>query len=169
MLYSCTIWTLMRFWEKKLQGKYTRMLHTVLIKSQKQHPTKQQLYRHLPLISQIIQIRWARHAGHYWRSKNELISDIVPWTPPHGHTSVDWPAKTYIYQIWVEPGCSPEDLPNAKENRNGRWERIKELSAWLDDDDDIYSNIMKISINQGVFQKYQVWNCIYQDRYEQWM
>ena len=39
------------------------MLCTVFNKSWKQHPTKQQLYCHLPPISQTIQERQAKHAG----------------------------------------------------------------------------------------------------------
>ena len=74
--------------EKKLDGNYTRILHAVLKKSWKQYPTKQQLYEHLPLISQIIQVRWIRYAEHYWVSK-ELISDILLWTTMHGHISKD--------------------------------------------------------------------------------
>ena len=34
--------------EKKLDGNYTRMLWAILNKSWWQHPTKQQLYDHLP-------------------------------------------------------------------------------------------------------------------------
>ena len=44
LMYGCTIWTLMKPLEKKLDGPYTKMLCTVLNKSWKQHPTKQQLY-----------------------------------------------------------------------------------------------------------------------------
>ena len=40
-----------------------------------------------------IQVRWVRHAGHCWWSKDELISDILLWTPIHGHTSADQPAN----------------------------------------------------------------------------
>ena len=38
---------------------------------------KQQLFGHLPLISKTIQIRRTRHGGHPWRSKDELISDVL--------------------------------------------------------------------------------------------
>ena len=31
--------------------------------------------------------------GTSWRSKNNLISDILLWTPTHRHTSIDGPAK----------------------------------------------------------------------------
>ena len=42
--------------EKKLDGKYTKMLWTVLNKSRKQHPIKEQLYGHQPNIMKTIQI-----------------------------------------------------------------------------------------------------------------
>ena len=39
---------------------------------------------YLPPISQTIQIRWTRHAGHFWRSKDELICDVHLCAPSHG-------------------------------------------------------------------------------------
>ena len=45
-----------------------------------QHPTKHQLYGHLPPITKTIQVRRARHAGHCWRSRDELTSEILLWT-----------------------------------------------------------------------------------------
>ena len=42
-----------------------------------QRLTKQQLYDLLPSISQTIPLRPSRHAGHRWRSKDDLISDIL--------------------------------------------------------------------------------------------
>ena len=82
LLYGCTSWTLTKRLEKKLDGNYTRMLRTILNKSWRQHPTRHQLYGHLPPITKTIQVRRTRHAGHYWRSKDELISDVLLW-PPH--------------------------------------------------------------------------------------
>ena len=70
--------------KKKLDGNYTRMLQAILNKSWRQHPIKQQLYSHLPPIMKTIKIRWTRHVGHYWRSRNELISDVFLWTPSCG-------------------------------------------------------------------------------------
>ena len=57
------------------------MLRAILNKSWRQHPTKHQLYGHLPPITKTIQARRIRHAGHCWRSKDELISDVLLWTP----------------------------------------------------------------------------------------
>ena len=81
LLYGCTTWTLTKWMEKKLDGNYTRMLWAILNKSWRQHPTKQQLYGHLPPITKTINVRRNRHAGHCWRSRDELISDDLLCPP----------------------------------------------------------------------------------------
>ena len=81
LLYGCTIWTLIKRLEKKIDGNYTRMLPAILNKSWRQHPTRHQLYGHLPPITKTIQVRRARHAGHCWRRRDELIRDVLLWTP----------------------------------------------------------------------------------------
>ena len=81
LLYGCTPWTLTIRLEKKLDGNYTGMLRAILNNSWRQHPTRHQLYGHLPPITKTIQVRRTRHAGHCWRSRNELISDVLQWTP----------------------------------------------------------------------------------------
>ena len=57
------------------------MLWAILNKSWRQRPTIHQLYGHLPPITKTIQVRRSRHARHCWRSKDELISDVLLWTP----------------------------------------------------------------------------------------
>ena len=57
LLYGCTTWTLTKRLEKKLDGNYTRMLRAILNKSWRQHPTRHQLYGHLPPITKTIQVR----------------------------------------------------------------------------------------------------------------
>ena len=70
LLYGCTTWTLTKRLEKKLDGNYTRTLRQILNKSWRQHPTRHQLYGHLPPITKTIQVRRTRHAGHGWRSRD---------------------------------------------------------------------------------------------------
>ena len=53
------------------------------------------------ILKKTIQIIWAKHAGHFWRSKDELLSGVLHWTCAHGITSVGRPARTYIYQFSV--------------------------------------------------------------------
>ena len=120
LLYGCTTWTLTKRLEKKLDGNYTRMLRAILNKSWRQHPTRHQLYGHLPPITKTIRVRGTRHAGHCWRSKDELISDVLLWTPAYGQAKAGRPARTYIQQLWKDTGCSPEDLPEAMNDRE-KW------------------------------------------------
>ena len=80
LLYGCTPWMLTEQQEKKLDGNYTRMLWALLIKFWRQHPTRHQLYDHLPLITKTIQARWTRHAAHCWGIRDEFISDVPLWT-----------------------------------------------------------------------------------------
>ena len=84
LLYGCTTWTLTKRLEKKLDGNYTRMLRAILNKSWRQHPRKHLVYGHLPPITKTIQVRRTRHAGHCWRNRDELISDVLLWTPTYG-------------------------------------------------------------------------------------
>ena len=157
LLYGCTTWTLTKWLEKKLDGNYTRMLRAILNKSWRQHPTRHQLYGHLLPITKTIQVRRTRHAGHCWRSRDELISDVLLWTPTHGRAKAGRPARTYIQQL-------SEDRDVVLKTYLGRWmigrsgERgsgISELPARYDDDDDdlsIYlSKILSIYLSISLF------------------
>ena len=128
LLYGCTTWTLTKRLEKKLNGNYTRMLRAVLNKSWQQHPTRHQLYGHLPPITKTIQVRRTRHAGHCWRSRDELISDVLLWTPTHGRAKAG-PARTYIQQLCEDMGFNPEDLPEAMNDREKWRERVRDIRA----------------------------------------
>ena len=129
LLYGCTTWTLTKRLEKKLHSNYTRMLRAILNKSWRQHSTSHQLYGHLPPITKTIQIRRTRHAGHCSRSRDELISDVLLWTPTYGRAKVGRPARTYIQQLCEDTGCSPEDLPEAMNDREKWRERVRDIRA----------------------------------------
>ena len=129
LLYGYTTWTLTKRLKKKLDGNYTRMLKAILKNSWRQHPTRHQLYGHLPPIMKTIQVRRIRHAGHSWRSKDELISDILLWTPAYGQAKAGRPARTYIQQLCEAKGCSPEDLPKAMNDREKWRERVRDIHA----------------------------------------
>ena len=123
LLYECTTWTLTKRTEKKLDGNYTRMLRVILNKSWRQHPKKQQPYGHLPPITKTIQVRWTGHAGHYWKSRDEFISDVRLWTPSHGRAKARRLAGTYIQQVCVDT------LPDAMDDREGWRERVWDIRA----------------------------------------
>ncbi len=129
LLYGCTAWTLTKWMEKKLDGNYIRMLRAILNKSWRQHPTKHQLYGHLPPITQTIKVRLTRHTGHYWRSRDELISDVLLWTPSSGQEKAGRPARTYIQQLCEDTGCSSEDQPEAIDDGEEWRERVRDIRA----------------------------------------
>ena len=105
------------------------MLRAILNKSWRQHPTRHQLYGHLPPIMKTIQVRRTRHAGHCWRRKDELISDVLIWTPTYGRAKAGRPARTYIQQLHEDTGCSPQDLPKAMNDREKWRERVRDICA----------------------------------------
>ena len=128
-IYGCTTWTLTKRLEKKLDGNYTRMLRAILNKSWQQHLTRHQLYGHLPSITKTIQVRRTRHAGHCWRNMDELISDVLLWTPTHGRAKAGRPARTYIQPLCEDTGCCLEDLPEAMNDREKWRERVRDIRA----------------------------------------
>ena len=133
LLYGCTTWTLTKRMEKKLDGNYTRMLQAILNKSWKQHPTKHQLYGHLSPITKKYPIshhkKISRHAGHCWRSRDELISDVFLWTPSYGRAKAGRPPRTYKQQLCEDTGCSPEDLPEAMNDWKKWQKRVRDIRA----------------------------------------
>ena len=110
-------------------GNYTRMLLAILNKSWRKHPTRHQLYGHLPPIMKTIQVKWTRHAGHCRRSRDELIRDVPLWTPTYGRAKAGWPTRTYILLLCEDTGSGPEDLPEAMNDMEKWRERVRDIRA----------------------------------------
>ena len=129
LLYGCTTWMLTKRMEKKLDGNYTRMLLAILHKSWRHHSTRQQLYGNIPPTNyETIKIRRTRHAGHRWRSRDELISDVLLWAP-HGRAKAGRPARTYIHPFCADTRYSTEDLAEAMDDMEGWRERVRDIRA----------------------------------------
>ena len=62
-------------------------------------------------------------------ARNELISDVLLWTPTHGCAKAGRPARTYIQQLCEDTGCCPEDLPRAMNDREEWRERVRDIRA----------------------------------------
>ena len=138
LLYGCTTWTLTKRLEKKLDGNYTRMLRAILNKSWQQHPTRHQLYGHLPPITKTIQVRRTRHAGHCWRSRDELIRDVLLWIPHMAaQKQDDQLERTFSSYVRIEVVVLKTYLGRWTIGRSGeRGSGISVLPARYDDDDD---------------------------------
>ena len=69
------------------------------------------------------------HAGHCWRSRDELLSDVLLWTPAYSRAKARRPARTYKQLLCEDTECSPEDLPGAINNREEWRERDRDICA----------------------------------------
>ena len=112
--------------------------------SWQQHPTRHQLYGHLPPITKTIQARRTRHAGHCWRSKDELM---YTYGPPHMAKQKQDDQLEHIYSSYVK--IRDVALKTCQRRwmigRSGeRGSGISMLAAWHDDDDDDYIYILYI-------------------------
>ena len=76
-----------------------------------------------------IQARRTRHAGHCWRSKDEIVSDVLLLTPTYGQSKAGRPARTFIQQLCDDTGCNPEDLSKAMNDRETWKERARDIRA----------------------------------------
>ena len=129
LLHRYTKWTLTKRMEKKLDSIYKRMLRDVLNKSWRQHSTKQQLYSYLPPITKNIQVKRTGHVGHCWRSGDELISNVLLWTPSYGRAKFGRLARTHISQLWADTGCSQKDPSGTMDYSDGWPGRVREIRA----------------------------------------
>ena len=131
VLFSIFCWSIyhLKIPLESRDSNYTRMLRAILNKTWRQRPTKQQLYGHLPSITKTIKDRRTRHAGNCWRSKDEIISDVILWTPAYGRVKAGRPARTYIQQLCKDTGCSPEDQPQSMNDREKWRERVRDIHA----------------------------------------
>ena len=120
---------LTKWLEKKLDGNYTRMLRAILNRFWQQHPTRHQLYGHLPPITKTVQARRIRHVGHCWRSKDEIVSDVLLWTPAYGQSKAGRPVRTFIQQLCDDTGCNPEDQPKVMNDRETWRESVRDIRA----------------------------------------
>ena len=158
LLYGCTTWTLTKRLEKKLDGNYTRLLGAILNKSWQQHPTKHQLYGHLPPITKTIQVRRTRHAGHCWRSRDKHISDVLLWTPTYNRAKSRTTSKNIHTAVRILDVALKTCLRRWTIGKSGeRGSGISVPAERHDDDDD---DQMLYAQNRIRPRKWDTWNSL---------
>ena len=107
LLYGFTTWTLTKRLEKKLDGNYSRMLRAIFKNSWRPHPTRHQLYGHLPLSRKRFKLDepdmqdTAGEAGtnsyemysygpHTWPCKNRTTSTNIHSSAMWGYGMLSW-------------------------------------------------------------------------------
>ena len=93
------------------------------------HPIKEHLYGNLTQITSVIKERRTRFAGHCYRSKDEVVNDLILWTPKHGNAKVGRPSKTYTKQLTEDADYQLGDLPRAMEDREYWTGRVNMVRA----------------------------------------
>ena len=89
-------------------------------------------------ITKTIQVRLTRHVGHNWRSRDNLISDVLLWNPTYGPTKQDDQLEhTYSNYVRIRDAAlktcqSPWTIGRRGEKGSG----ISLLAPRHDDDDD---------------------------------
>ena len=92
-------------------------------------------------------------------SKDKIISDVLLWTPTHGHTSVGQVANTDIYQIYVDTWRHLGNISRAMADREG-W-RKKEREREKERDSERESKASKLSESSMMEIKSMAGSAIY--------
>ena len=85
--------------------------------------TNIELYRDITPISARLRDRRLRFSGHCWRSKSEIISQMLFWEPSKGKRTRGRPAMTYIDQLEKDTCLPRQELPKIMENRT-EWKKL---------------------------------------------
>ena len=93
----------MALWIFKLNGTYTRVLRANLNIHWSTHPSKERLYGNLAQKTSVINKRRTRYRSY--RSKDEVVSNLILWTPKNGKAKVGRPGKTYTKQLTEDADC----------------------------------------------------------------
>ena len=92
--------------KEKTWWNSSRILCIVVNKSLKQYSSKWQLYSHLPLISQNIQIRQDM-LGTVGKVGTNIL--VLLWVATYVDISINQTPKTYIHHLSTNTECCPED------------------------------------------------------------
>ena len=125
LLYGCTTWTLTKRL-KKLDGNYTRMLQAILNKSWRQHPTRHQLYGHLLPITKTIKLDEPDTQNTAGEVRTHSLV-MYSYGPPH--MTKQKQDDQHEQQLGKDKGCSPEDLPEAINDKEKWRERVRDIRA----------------------------------------
>ena len=129
LLYGCTTWTQTKRMQKSLTATTQECCKQFWTSPGENTPQSSNCTATYLPSRKTIQVKRTRHVRYYWRSRDELISDVLLWTPSYGRAKAGRPAITYIKQLCADTGCSPEDLPEAMNDRDGWRERVSDICA----------------------------------------
>ena len=95
LLHGYTTWTLTKRIEKKAWRELHKNATSKIEQILKAISLKKTAVRAPITHLETIQIKQTGHAGHDWRDKDEVMSDLLLWTPSHGQARV-WMTSKYL-------------------------------------------------------------------------
>ena len=116
LLYGSETWTMKKDLQDRLDGTYTRLLMRVQNISWREHKTKAEIYNGIPSVSSMVSRRRASFAGHCYRAKDQIISDVICMRlpcPSRGRRPIN-----YIDCVARDTNQVIEDLPDLMMDRD---------------------------------------------------
>ena len=112
LMYGAETWTMNSRMHKRLDGCYTNLLRRIQNLSWKTHPTLQQIYGKIPKLTDRLAQRRARFAGHCFRAKEEVVSDLLLWKVSNSRK------LTYPDVISRDTGIEKDELSTVMADRD---------------------------------------------------
>ena len=115
LLYGSETWTMKAELKQRLDGTYTRLLMKVKNLNWRNHPNKALIYGELPPISTTLAQRRSMFAGHCFRAKDQVVSDVLLWRLPQANRG----ARKLCYPdtICRDTNLTLEELKESMMNR----------------------------------------------------
>ena len=112
LLYGAETWTMNSKMHKRLDGCYTNMLRKIKNMSWKNHHTLAEIYGNIPKLSSSVAVKRARFAGHCFRAKEEVISDLIFWKKSESRK------LTFPEVVARDTGINKDELPTVMKDRD---------------------------------------------------
>ena len=112
LMYGAETWTMNARMHKRLDGCYTNLLRRAQNLSWKDHHTLHEIYGTIPKLSERLAQRRARFAGHCYRAKDEIISDLIMWKASSSRK------LTFPDVISRDTGIQVNELPTAMADKD---------------------------------------------------
>ena len=126
LLYGSQCWTVDSKLRKRIYGCYTRLCMAQNI-SWKSKTNNEKLYNGLPKVTDIISERMLNLAGHCVRHKEEMVHNLVLWTPTRGKRRRGRQQLTFVDALKLQTDLESIDEIRSVMMDRGKWKKLSTL------------------------------------------